>query len=287
MVGVDSGDDKPPDELVPDEALGATKAALLEFFRERPKEVFYLGQLSVMFEDQRFLKTRWGLRGPFHWITSKAVAQLAAEGRIASDRDPRGTGAPNPMRFFRAKSHRDWLRQAKEIHDLMAEMSRPSFNQAVGHVAEVLFDSALAGDFLVAARDVNEWNGAKWTKTNENLDRIYVHRDGTAYGCEIKNTLPYIELAEFESKLEMCLYLGLRPLFVARMMPEIYIQRVWRNGGYSLVYKNQLYPFGFDDLAEDVRTRLELPVVCARAVPDGDIRRFLNWHSTRRPGDSG
>lgn len=169
----------------------------------------------------------------------------------------------------------------------MEEMSLPNFNQGVGRQAEMMFDSALAADFNVAAKDVNEWKGVKWTKTNENLDRIYIHKDGTAYGCEMKNTLPYIELAEFESKLEMCLFLKLRPLFIVRMMPEIYIQRVWRKGGYSLVYKNQFYPFGFEDLAERVRRRLELPVVCARAVPDGDITRFTNWHAkTRGPADS-
>jgi hypothetical protein len=179
--------------------------------------------------------------------------------------------------------------QAREIHGLMDEMTRPSFNQAVGNIAEVLYDSALAAaDFTVAAKHTNEWRGLKWTKTDENLDRIYVHRDGTAYGSEMKNTLPYIERGEFERKLEMCLFLGIRPLFIARKMPEIYIQQVWRKGGYSLLSKNQFYPFGFEDLAERVRERLELPVVCWRAVPEGDIKRFTNWHDkTRGSGDSG
>jgi hypothetical protein len=277
------GDDQDPEQPHPgvtDEALAATKTALLQFFRaERPKEIFYLGQLEVMFEERRFLKTEWGMRAPFHWITSKALGELAAEGRIASDRDPQETAGLNPMRFFHAKSHRDWRMQAREIHGLMQEMSRPNFNHAVGHVAEVLFDSALATEFNLAAKETNEWNGTKWTATNENLDRIYVHKDGSAYGCEMKNTLPYIGRVEFESKLQMCLFLKLRPLFIARSMPEVYIQRVWRRGGFSLLYKNQFYPFGFEDLAGRVRDRLELPVVCARAVPDGDIKRFTNWHA--------
>lgn len=282
----DDGDpEEPQGPWVTDEALAITRAALLSFFRdERPKEIFYLGQLEVMFEDRRFIKTEWGMRGPFHWITSKALAQLAAEGRIASDRDPQEPGKLNPMRFFHARSHRDWRMQAREMHGLMEEMSRPNFNHAVGQLAEILFDSALAADFNVAAKDANEWDGRKWTQTNENLDRIYVHKDGTAYGCEIKNTLPYIERQEFESKLEMCLFLGLRPLFIARMMPEVYIQRVWRKGGFSLLYKNQFYPFGFEDFAGRVRKRLELPVACARAVPDGDIKRFTNWHAKTRGG---
>jgi hypothetical protein len=267
-----------------DEALAATKAAILDFLRvQRPKDIFYLGQLEVLFEERRFLKTPWGMRAPFHWITGKALVQLEKEGRIASDRDPQQTGSLNAMRFFHSKSHRDWRMQAREIHDLMEEMSRPNFNHAVGHVAEILFDSALAGaDFTVAARDTNEWNGVKWTKTNENLDRIYVHRDGTAYGAEIKNTLPYIGSAEFESKLNMCSFLRVRPLFIARKMPEVYVQRVARRGGFALLYRQQLYPFGFEDLADRVRARLELPVACLRAVPEGEIRRFTKWQEKAR-----
>ncbi|SRR6266536_298735 len=285
---MDPGQEDPTPELesgpTTDEALAATKEALLRFLRvERPKEIFYLGQLQVIFEDRRFLKTRWGMRAPFHWITAKALSQLEAEGRIASHRDPQQTGSLNAMRFFHSKSHRDWRMQAREIHELMEEMSRPNFNHAVGHIAEVLFDSALAAaDFTIAAKDVNEWNGTKWTRTNEDLDRIYVHRDGTAYGVEMKNTLPYIERLVFETKLEMCAVLKLRPLFIARKMPEVYVQRTYRSGGYALLYKHQLYPFGFEDLAERVRRRLELPVACLRAVPDGDIRRFLNWREKGR-----
>ena len=112
--------------------------------------------------------------------------------------------------------------------------------------------------------------------------------DGTAYGVELKNTLPYIERPVFENKLEMCAFLGLKPLFIARKMPEIYVQRLYHRGGYALLFRHQLYPLGFEDLAERVRKRLELPVACLRAVPDGDIRRFLNWREKRRKGvDSG
>jgi hypothetical protein len=279
----------PPNESAPDEApiseeaLTATKDELLKFLRiERPREIFYLGQLEVMFEERRFLRTPWGMRAPFHWITSKALSQLNAEGRIASDRDPLITPGLNPMRFFHAKAHRDWRRQAREMHALMEEMSRPEFNQGVGTIAEIMFDSALSEYFNVAGRETNEWQGRRWTATNENLDRIYVHRDGTAYGCEMKNTLPYIEQGEFERKVEMCSFLGVRPLIIARELPEIYIQRLARRGGFGLVYRNQLYPPGFQDLASRVRKRLELPVVCARAVPAGDITRFLNWHDTDR-----
>jgi len=70
---MNSGESDPPEDPedtgTADEALAATKAALLAFLRtERPKDIFYLGQLEVMFEDRRFLKTPWGMRGPFHCL---------------------------------------------------------------------------------------------------------------------------------------------------------------------------------------------------------------------------
>lgn len=262
-------------------ARAITKEALLRFLRdERPESLSYLGQLEVLFEDRPLIEARrGGKKGPFHWITSKAAYELLAEGRIASDvvaqKVPK---APNPMRFFRSKSYRDWRTEAKQIQRLVAEFSDSAFTQGLGHHLELLLDSALAGHgFMIAARDVNEWQGKRWPDSNENLDRIYV-RDGQAWGCEIKNTLPYIERGEFETKLRMCRYLGVRPLFVGRMFPEPYINEAYEAGGFALVLKNQMYPLGYPDLAKRVRNELGLPVICARALPDGDVKRFVEWH---------
>jgi len=276
-----------PDEPVSEAeqvALAITKEALLHFFREeRPRSLVYLGQLEVLFEDRPLIESRdprRGKKGPFHWITSKAVSQLAAEGRIASEPPARAPeGPPHGLRFFHAKAYRDWHREAKRIQQVVSEFSKAEFARGIGHHLELLVDSALASaQFHVAGRDVNEWNGRKWTKTNENLDRVYVSKEGIAYGCEIKNTLPYIERGEFERKLEMSRSLGLRPLFVARMMPESYIDEAYEAGGFSWVLKNQFYPLAFEDLAARVRKTLGLPVVCARGIPQGDLQRFVSWH---------
>ena len=87
-------------------------------------------------------------------------------------------------------------------------------------------------------------------------------RDGVYYGTEIKNRLGYIDRTEFSVKLAMCQALGLKPLFVARMMPKTYINEVRLSGGYSMIMKYQFYPVAARELAQRVRDELQLPVDC-------------------------
>ena len=115
------------------------------------------------------------------------------------------------------------------------------------------------------------------TRTDHNLDRIYV-RDGIAYGTEIKNTLPYIPADELATKILLCQFLDLKPLFIVRFAPKSYIEDTRREGGFTLVFKYQLYPFGYAELAKRVRSALNLPVDCPRMISDGTIQRLLNWH---------
>ncbi len=51
----------------------------------------------------------------------------------------------------------------------------------------------------------------------------------------------------------MCEYFGVRPMFIARMMPKNYINTVRRVGGFSLILANQHYPLMSEPLAMRVR----------------------------------
>jgi hypothetical protein len=76
----------------------------------------------------------------------------------------------------------------------------------------------------------------------------------------------------------MCQHLGLRPLFIVRFAPKSYIEEVRQLGGFTLVFKYQLYPFGYRALAKRVRSELGLPVDCPRNIHTGTVQRFLTWH---------
>lgn len=288
----------PKDEQLPDASTAQAMEQLMWLFNARREEVFYERQLLVFFEqkgdeiDLRPMKIRERnsekevlivAESYFHWVTARALRKLEALGAIASHKEKAKTPdeeGSRPMRFYRHPTHRYWKRQAKNIKTLVSEFSDPTFSRAMGNQAEVLFDSALAreGFLPVACHEATrDYKGREYRATPHNLDRIY-ERDGIAWGAEIKNTLSYIPPDEFRVKLEMCRQLNIKPLFITRAMPKTYIREAWRLGGFCLVFGKQLYPFGQEDLARRVATVLELPVHTPRTVPEGDIRRFVEWH---------
>lgn len=250
-----------PRDPVVDEA----KDELRRFFDAEANELFYQRQLQVIFEARYF-----------HWITARALSELRDQGHIASDVEP--LPPTGTITFYRNKNHRYWRTQAKQIIELVTQFSAHPFTEGIGAQGEMLFEAALAGaDFKPTARKVRSYGGKNWTETKHDLDRVF-ERDGVAYGAEIKNTLPYIPREELEVKLKMCKHLGLRPLFIVRMAPKNYINDVRLEGGFTLVFRYQLYPFGQKAFADEVRNRLRIPVDCPARIADGTVQRLLNWH---------
>jgi hypothetical protein len=248
-----------------DAVVDQAKDEIREFFDRERAGVFYKQQLEVIFESKYF-----------HWVTSRALSELAAEGHIAVEREVLpGTGI---ITFYHANTHRYWKRQAQEVIGIVAKFSAPAFTAGLGAQGELMFDAALASaGFLPTARKVRSHAGRVWNETEHDLDRVY-ERDGIAYGAEIKNTLKYIPRDELTVKLRMCKHLGLRPLFIVRMAAKSYINEVRLAGGFTLVFKFQLYPFGQKPFADAVREALRLPVDCPARIADGTVQRFLNWH---------
>jgi len=256
-----------------DEKIDEAKAATLTFLRQNSRNVFYERQLTVIFEDRYF-----------HWITVKALLELVEEGSILSE--VLELASKVPIRLFRMKTNRYWKRQAAQVIKLVRQFSAPDFARAIGLQGELLVDAALPlAGFNVIARNVNSFQDRLWTQTGHNLDRI-VERQGSHYGVEIKNTLPYIDRDEFRIKLEMCSFLRLRPLFVSRMAPKNYNFDIIQQGGISWILGSQHYPFGHDELADSVQRELHLPVICRARIPDGDIARLVkatHWVLRHRP----
>lgn len=252
-------------ERAQDPKVDEAKIALEDFFEEHLENVFYERQLEVIFENKFF-----------HWITSKALYELRTEGRLASDLQPLST--KTSIRFYRSNTHRFWKRQALQTKKLVLQFSNPTFTRALGNHGELLFDAALpVEEFMPRAKDVREFAGKRWTLTAHDLDRVF-ERDGIFYGTEIKNTLSYITQDELRTKLDMCSFFGIRPLFIVRMAPKSYIQTVRLRGGFTLIFKFQLYPHGAASLAKSVRESLNMPVDSPTRIAEGTIKRFLNWH---------
>jgi hypothetical protein len=266
-MGDSFGNNRRRQERPRDRVIDEAKVVIMErLFRDDTKEVYYGRQVEIALERQFF-----------HWITNRALNELAASREILFASDETKPYAPH---FYWPRRHRYPKRQMADIGRLVAEFSEPGFTHALGQHGEMLADIGFADiGFRVLARTVREVDGRVWTATGHNLDRLIVREaDGVRYGVEIKNTLPYIDLTEFQVKIAMCRHFGVRPLFITRMMPRNYNFTLIGEGGFSLILGTQHYPLMAEDLARRVRARLNFPVACIRQLPDTALKRFHDWH---------
>jgi len=177
--------------------------------------------------------------------------------------------------------HRYWKREQREIADLLERVFDPEFTHAIGRHGELMFDAALGRyGFRAEAKNTKTWNGKNWTESDHNLDRI-VTRDGREYGVEIKNTQNYISREELYTKIKLCKHLGVTPLFIMRFAPKSYTYAVYRSGGFTLLFEEQMYPMGHTALLTEVREKLGLKIHSPNEVQDGHMQRLLNWHERK------
>ena len=267
--------ESPPDEIEEiiaqprDSYVDLAKEDIKKLFAKESELVFYQRQLQVMFEKEYF-----------HWITVRALYELVQERILAAEVLPLpGTGtATGTITIYRSIAYRYWKRDADEIVKLVSRFSDSAFTSALGAHGETMFDAALPTvGFMPTGWKVRSYGAAEWTETGHDLDRVF-ERDGVAYGTEIKNTLSYIEKKELEIKVKMCKHLGLRPLFIVRMAPKSYVNFVAEEGGFTLIFKYQLYPFGQKAFADEVKAKLRLPTDSPKRIEHGTGKRLLDWH---------
>lgn len=199
--------------------------ALYEADREA---VYYIRQMQVKFEKKYF-----------HWVSNNALVGLLKIKYLKDFRIPTEKGTST--RYFIHRSNRYPKRNIAEIEQVIQEYSQDHITRSCGHHAEDLFCNALAlRGFMPIGVKVKEYKGKVWTETGHDLDFIF-SRDGVDYGCEIKNTLGYIDGEELAIKLKMCSFFGVKPLFIMRYSPKTYNWAIYHEGGYAMIYETQIY----------------------------------------------
>lgn len=260
------GEERPRDTKIDE----AKEAVLQKLFEPNPDEVFYGRQVAVLLEAEYF-----------HWITMKALGELVDEGRLRRDRLPLNESGNVPLSIHRLPTNRYWKRRANRVVSLVRGYSDSEFTRALGRHGELMFDAALPKIGMQPLdRNTRSYKGKTWKVTGHDLDRIF-ELEGIGYGVEIKNTLSYIPIAELDAKLLMCSFLDLTPLFIMRFAPKSYVHKIGQMGGFTLIFKYQLYPYGFEGMAQEVKRELRLPVDSPAMISDGTCQRLLNWHKKR------
>ena len=248
-----------------DRKIDEAKAAVFQRFFAEGLNVFYGRQIEIAMERQYF-----------HWITKRALNELVQEGKLGFTLEQL---EHHSAHFYYPRKHRYPRRQIGEVMGLIREFSEPNFTRAVGHHGEMLIESAFARTgFRVQQQKVKTVDGRKWEETGHDLDFL-IERDGIRYGVEVKNQLGYIDQTEFQVKMRMCAFFGVRPLFCVRVMPSNYFYEVTRNGGYVLVTQNQNYPLLANAFAARVKERLALPVAVIQRLPETALIRFERFHT--------
>lgn len=254
-----------PEERPRDTQVDAAIMAVFKIFENEPSRVFYSTQIETILE-----------RTYFHWITNKALSELAAAGKVQK---VSSVVVGNRVNFYSHTKNRYWRRDANKLQTLLEKIFDPDFTRAIGQHAELQCDSLLARSGFMPERqkNINAWNGITWTRTKHNLDRI-VTKDDIAYGVEIKNTQNYIPKAELEIKLDLCRDLRLVPLFIMRFAPKSYMHQINQRRGFGLLYEKQIYPLGHSQLLREVQQELGLKVQAPFELEQGFGERLSSWH---------
>ena len=202
--------------------------ALTKFFEDNPEKVFFFRQIEVYHEDTFY-----------HWVTNRALHRII--GTVVRT-DERKLSYGVPIKFAWHKSLRYFEREIKKTVKLVEEYSDPNVGASLGLNAELLVLEAFARhQFLCVGRNANSFGSNKWSNSDHNLDFIF-SKDSIAYGVEVKNQLRYPDYEEMDTKVKLCKDLGIKPLFIVRMLPKHWIYGLKQKNGFALILNTNSTP---------------------------------------------
>lgn len=251
---------------------------------------FYISQLEILYENDFF-----------PWVIADAIKSLVKERFLVSFRKsdiPQNSTLPNIRDIVfvaRSEPYREnptlVKKHALSVAKLVNKYSAQKVTEALGKHFEGLVKAELrAQGFTIAGTHTNEYQGRKWINTNHNLDFIAEHKSGSLnIGVEVKNSLDLMEALEIDTKIDMCHFLGLVPVFAVRWI-KAYIDCIRNQGGFSWMFKTQIYPPSFEKHTVELFRRLsfqerknsrehplQFPVTVRTEIPEKSQEAFRKW----------
>lgn len=129
--------------------------------------------------------------------------------------------------------------------------------KVLGNQLESLVENQLRiSQFEIKKKHANEYEGKKWMSTDHSLDLIAKKKDREfAIGVEVKNTLDIIPPKEIDIKIDVCKHLGIIPVFAVRWIKP-YVNCIRNQGGFSWIFKTQMFPFGYEEVTKELFQKL-------------------------------
>lgn len=251
-------------------AIPQVRSKFEDTYHRPRKQAYYIGQLQVILENDFF-----------SWIAYNATMELVKAGYLSFQ--VVNTKHADKVTFVYHHSFTGKMdTRLKNIAKLIDKYSNHTVAEALGRHLEGLVRAELrAQGFTIISTNAREYKGRRWTKTNHNLDLIAEHSSGRLnVGIEVKNTLSMPEREEIETKIELCHYLGLTPVFATRWIKP-YVELIRYADGFSWFFKTQIYPPGFDKLTQEIWKKLKLPVTVRTDLPQKSIEILSRWISQR------
>lgn len=249
---------------VSDSEEDKARARLLAHFVDHPESVFYSRQLEVLFE-----------REYFHWVTNRALRKLIEQGHVVME--SRRLDIGSEIKLVWHKGFRFYKRAATEVFNLVNRYTNSATDGTLGMQGEHLILAAFARrQFLLIGEEANSYKDTAWTHSGHDLDFIF-EKDGIGFGIEVKNTLGYLDVDEFVTKIRLARHIGVRPVFAVRALPKTWAEALIQAGGYAMIMRYQFYPWTHHDLANEIREKLGLPVDTPKKIELGTMQRFEHW----------
>jgi len=257
-----------------DRHIKSVKELLLRKFvdeRNRPlRTPYFQSQLQVLHEYY------------FPWIVVRALNELVDEEIIAKEYFST-TYTENIVFYFHnimnKEENRDRLEtRIKNICEVVDLYSNPNVARMYGkHLESIVKSELRSQSFKIIGEHTSTFGDKEWNRTGHNLDFVASHKSGKLdVGVEVKNTFPIMDKKEIDIKIDMCNYLGIRPLFATRWNKP-YIYYIENRGGFSWNFKVQMWPLGQEEVVKQIYNRLGLPVNVRTEVTDRSRQMFEDW----------
>jgi len=282
--------------------LAATEALKKHFLNSRNdpiKTPYYQTQLTVLYETDYF-----------PWVIKNALTILEEENfikrikhtktikRKEHTNKPKQQQKPEELTYIFYVHKQVYStdpsgiqKKIDKITNIATKFIHPDITYKLGkHLEDLVKNELRAQQFEIKGRNTNEYNGRKWETTNHDLDIIASHKKSNfTVGVEVKNRLSLMDKKEVDTKIQICKHLKITPLFAVRWIKP-YMYEIKNQGGYSWMFKSQIYPVGYDSLVKNIYQKLsvlnkknskkqilQFPVITRSDLPEKSINIITKW----------